>query len=148
MRPSGNFLPEARKWYRFRQGYGSLAPNGFLSGYLSEIACLRHSFYDRLNLSQFSLKVNPSPENPPKNSEKRRYFPFSPFRTKILFYVNVSNPNHKGLWSYCTINRIFWMNVYIIRLSNSIKKFANPAIRKKILDFSQKNVIIHTVIRM
>ena len=49
----------------FGRGTEASHQSGFFSGYLSEIACLRHSFYDRLNVPQFAPKVNPPTLNQP-----------------------------------------------------------------------------------
>lgn len=40
------------------------------------------------------------------------------------------------------------MNVYIIRIMKFIKKFLNFVNIEKMLDFSKKNVIIHTDMQM
>lgn len=40
------------------------------------------------------------------------------------------------------------MNVYIIRIMKYIKKFLNFVNIEKMLDFSKKNVIIHTDMQM
>ena len=49
----------------FGRGTEALHQNGFFSEYLSEIACLRHSFYDRLTVPQFVRKVNPPSRKQP-----------------------------------------------------------------------------------
>lgn len=83
-----------------------------------------------------------------KNSENPVFFAVHMELDKYLFYVNVSKLNHNPLWSCCTINRIFWMNVYIIRIGKNIKKFCKVTLIKKKLDFFGNNVIIHSDMQM
>ena len=127
------------------RGTKSLHQNGFLSGYLPGNACLRHSFCDSVNVPQPMAKVNPPGA---KNTENTGFFLAKSEINNILFYVNVSKWKHNPLWSYCTINRIFWMNVYIIRIMKYMKKFCKSALPKKKLDFFRNNVIIHSDMQM